>query len=73
MEPVLLRVEEAARLLHVSRWTIYRWAYEGKLDATKIGKNTLRIFRDSVFALIEKSRMSEAGVDVKAGDLSVRV
>jgi predicted DNA-binding transcriptional regulator AlpA len=37
MEKTLLRVGEAAELLSVSRWTIYRWVEEGRLRGTKIG------------------------------------
>jgi len=31
MEKLLLRVAEAASLINVSRWTIYRWIEEGRL------------------------------------------
>lgn len=51
----LLRVGEAAELLSVSRWTIYRWVEEGRLRGTKIGKSSLRIFRESLVALIESN------------------
>lgn len=51
----LLRVDEAATLLNVSRWTIYRWVHEGRLEATKLTKGSLRIFRVSVLALIERT------------------
>lgn len=56
MEQPLLRVKEAAQLLQVSKWTIYRWIDEGRLEATKIGGGTLRIFRRSVMALVESNR-----------------
>ncbi len=56
MEPPLLRVQEAAGLLRVSKWTIYRWIEEGRLRATKIGQGSLRIFRTSVNGLIEGAR-----------------
>lgn len=52
MEKTLFRVEEAAELLSVSRWTVYRWVEEGRLRGTKIGKGSLRIFRESVVGLI---------------------
>jgi len=55
MEKTLLRVGEAAELLSVSRWTIYRWVEEGRLRGTKIGKGSLRIFRQSVLDLIESN------------------
>lgn len=56
MEPPLLRVQEAAALLRVSKWTIYRWIEEGRLHATKIGRGSLRIFRASVNGLIDGRR-----------------
>jgi len=55
-----LRVDEAAMLLSVSRWTIYRWVQEGRLEATKVGKGSLRVFQTSVAALIEQNRVSDA-------------
>jgi excisionase family DNA binding protein len=57
----LLRVGEAAELLSVSRWTIYRWVEEGRLRGTKIGKGSLRIFRESIVALIENNENDIAG------------
>lgn len=48
----LLRVDEAARLLNVSRWTVYRWVDAGQLGGTRIGAGSLRIFSDTVAALI---------------------
>ena len=56
MEQQLLRVKEAAQLLSVSKWTIYRWIEEGRLEATKIGGGSLRIFRLSVMALVDENR-----------------
>jgi excisionase family DNA binding protein len=57
VEPVLLRIQETAKLLKVSKWTIYRWIEEGRLSATKIGKGSLRVFRTSVSGLIEETRI----------------
>jgi excisionase family DNA binding protein len=48
----LLRVDEAARLLNISRWTVYRWVEAGQLGGTRIGAGSLRIFSDTVVALI---------------------
>jgi excisionase family DNA binding protein len=62
MEKPLLRVCEAARLLNVSRWTIYRWVEEGRLEGTKIGEGSLRVFCESVTALVERSRTHDAGL-----------
>ncbi|NOS77511.1 MAG: helix-turn-helix domain-containing protein [Nitrospira sp.] len=59
MEPPLLRVQEAAALLRVSKWTIYRWIEEGRLRATKIGRGSLRIFRASLNGLIEGQRTDQ--------------
>ncbi|MDT7043917.1 helix-turn-helix domain-containing protein [Candidatus Nitronereus thalassa] len=56
MTQPLLRVSEAAEALNVSRWTIYRWIDEGRLEATKIGRGSLRVFGSSVQALVEGNR-----------------
>jgi excisionase family DNA binding protein len=61
MNKTLLRVGEAAELLSVSRWTIYRWVEEGRLRGTKLGKGSLRIFRESVTALIERNEHDPSG------------
>jgi excisionase family DNA binding protein len=60
-EKTLLRVGEAAALLSVSRWTIYRWVEEGRLRGTKIGKGSVRIFRESIASLIETNLIDMAG------------
>ena len=57
MEPVLLRIQEAAALLNVSKWTIYRWIDEGRLRATKIGRGSLRVFRASVSGLVGETEI----------------
>ncbi len=57
MEPELLRIQEAAKVLQVSKWTIYRWIEEGRLRGTKIGQGSLRVFRASVTELIEKEKV----------------
>jgi len=56
MEKQLLRVGEAARALNVSRWTIYRWVKDGRLESARIGQGSLRIVRASIMALIERGR-----------------
>ena len=53
----LLRPDEAAAFLNISHWTIYRWVREGKLDATKIGNGSLRIFAESIHQLIRKEKL----------------
>jgi excisionase family DNA binding protein len=62
MEKSVLRVGEAAELLSVSRWTIYRWVEDGRLRGTKIGKGSLRIFRESVTGLIKHSETTVSRV-----------
>ena len=49
----LLRVDEAAKILNVSRWTVYRWVEEGRLGGTRLGAGSLRIFSHTVAALID--------------------
>jgi excisionase family DNA binding protein len=61
VEPVLLRIQEAAKLLKVSKWTIYRWVEEGRLRGTKIGKSSLRIFHESIAGLIRENQVDMAG------------
>jgi excisionase family DNA binding protein len=55
MNKQLLRLNEAALVLNVSRWTVYRWVEEGKLSATKIGKQSLRVIGNSVDRLISEN------------------
>ncbi len=57
MEKTLLRVREAAALLNVSRWTVYRWVQEGRLDGTKVGKGSLRIFHKSLARLVQDNQV----------------
>jgi excisionase family DNA binding protein len=52
-EKRLLRVDEVARILNVSRWTVYRWVEAGRLGGTRIGAGSLRIFSETVAALID--------------------
>lgn len=49
----LLRVDEAARILNISRWTVYRWVEDGRLGGTRLGAGSLRIFSETVAALID--------------------
>ncbi|QPD05715.1 MAG: hypothetical protein Nkreftii_003489 [Candidatus Nitrospira kreftii] len=62
MEKSMLRVGEAAELLSVSRWTIYRWVEDGRLRGTKLGKGSLRIFHESVTGLIKHNETTMSGV-----------
>lgn len=59
-EPVaeeLVSPEEAALMLKVSKWTIYRWIKEGRLQATKISRGSLRIFKSSIQQLINEHKV----------------
>lgn len=58
MSKELLRPDEAAFMLNVSRWTIYRWVKEGKLEATKIGRGSLRVFNKSVEHLVHEMKVN---------------
>jgi excisionase family DNA binding protein len=73
MEPPLLRVQEAAALLRVSKWTIYRWIEEGRLRATKIGRGSLRIFRASLNGLIDGKRTDQVSQEADGRGKVVRV
>jgi excisionase family DNA binding protein len=44
----LLRPREAARQLAVSRSTVYRWFWEGKLKGVKLNSGTVRILESAV-------------------------
>ena len=61
-DKALLRVGEAADVLAVSRWTIYRWVEQGRLRGTKIGKGSLRIFRESIAELIKNNESHMPGL-----------
>lgn len=63
MSKHLLRVNEAAEALNVSRWTVYRWIDEGRLEATKIGKGSLRVFSRSIISLVEQNRKEQFSPD----------
>jgi excisionase family DNA binding protein len=44
----LLRPREVARQLAVSRSTVYRWFWEGRLKGVKLNGGTLRILESAV-------------------------
>jgi excisionase family DNA binding protein len=64
MNKQLLRVGEAADVLAVSRWTIYRWVEEGRLEGTKIGRGSLRVFRTSLERLVQNNKTQEMNLTV---------
>ncbi len=44
----LMRPREVARRLAVSRSTVYRWFWEGRLRGVKLNSGTLRILASAV-------------------------
>ena len=44
----LMRPREVARLLGVSRSTIYRWCWEGRLRGIQLDTGTIRILESTV-------------------------
>jgi excisionase family DNA binding protein len=44
----LLRPREVAKRLAVSRSTVYRWFWEGKLKGVKLNQGTVRILQSAV-------------------------
>jgi len=52
----LRRPAEIARELGVSRSTIYRWFWEGRLSGVKMGGGTVRIHQDSVETFLLKAQ-----------------
>ena len=66
MNKQLLRVNEAAVVLNVSRWTVYRWVEEGRLRGTKIGPGSLRIFHESIAGLVQNNQVDNVGARLGA-------
>jgi excisionase family DNA binding protein len=48
MAQTLLRPRQVAQMLAVSRSTVYRWFWEGRLKGVKMNGGTLRILAESV-------------------------
>jgi excisionase family DNA binding protein len=51
---IFVRPSEVARQLGVSRSTVYRWFWEGKLQGVKFSDRSLRILVNSVEKMISK-------------------
>lgn len=51
---IFVRPSEVARQLGVSRSTIYRWFWEGKIKGVKLSNRSLRISINSVENLISE-------------------
>ena len=59
MEALLLRVNEAATLLGISRSAIYRLIDKGEIPALYVGERSIRIKRADVVAYIEKNETNK--------------
>ncbi len=55
----LLTVDEVAKILKVHPKSVYRWVYERKLDACKVGKN-VRFTEGQVAAFVAGKDISES-------------
>ena len=53
-------VSEAAKMLDVSRTTIWRWINEGRLGAYRVGGRTIRIRRQDVQKMLRPARVQLA-------------
>ena len=51
----LLRPREVAERLAVSRSTVYRWFWEGKLKGVKLAGGTVRILESAVTQKIDEA------------------
>jgi len=52
----LMRPREVARLLAVSRSTVYRWYWEGRLRGVKLDGGTVRILESAVREKLAQTR-----------------
>ena len=59
MEALLLRINEAAALLGVSRSHIYRLIDNGEIAAMYVGARSIRIKRSDIVAYIEKNETNK--------------
>ena len=55
IEPICVRVNDAARMIGVGRTKLYELIATGELETVKIGKAT-RITTDSLHRLVERHR-----------------
>jgi excisionase family DNA binding protein len=62
MIPKVYSVPEAAELLRVSEWTIWKWLQTGKLQGSKIGGDR-RVIRESELArlIVDDPRPTATG------------
>lgn len=55
VEPICVRVNDAARMIGIGRTKLYELISSGELETVKIGKAT-RITTDSLHRLVERHR-----------------
>ena len=51
---IFIKPSEVARRLGVSKSTIYRWFWEGKLKGVKLSEKNIRILANSVEQIVSK-------------------
>lgn len=57
-QPILLRISEAAKLMGVSRGTLYRLASEGRLPVIRVTAGCLRVPRAELLKQLESETES---------------
>ena len=50
----ILTIEEVAKILKVSKRTVYRWVDSGDLKTARIGRKTYRVFESDLRKFIRK-------------------
>jgi excisionase family DNA binding protein len=79
MEPLLYKINDAAKLLSFSRDTLMHWIAQGRIQALRYGKRSWRISSEEVRRLASKGLLEPEGwgnyiskVDKVQGRLAVR-
>lgn len=50
----ILTIQEAAKILKVSKRTVYRWVDNGDLKVARIGRKTYRVFESDLRRFVRK-------------------
>jgi len=50
----ILTIEDVAKVLKVSKRTVYRWIETGELRVARIGRKTYRVFESDLKKFLEK-------------------
>ena len=50
----ILTIEEVAKILKVSKRTVYRWVDSGDLKTARIGRKTYRVFESDLRKFVRK-------------------